>query len=269
MQNTQRTTQLIGRAALAALLLAPVVGAQDRDDGRNRRDVRVRSSAERQLFIWRGTVDDDTRIYVRGENVQSRIVNGARRRGSGRVNQTSALPRREGIVRVELLEGRGRVDVIQQPNASNEYTAIVRIKDAQGGAASYRFITYFDPADADRRVRRGRVVETDVGGDVALNVGDPVFRWSGNVDGDLRIRLRRGQVGYDVLSGESPRNVRSNVIPSGLPRRDAQLSVAARQGRGAVTILQQPSSLNDYTAIIAVRDDASGFGYYDFDLIWR
>lgn len=270
MQKTHRITQLISRAALAALMIAPALGAQDRSGDRDRRDSRDnRSDQERRLFTWRGTVDDDTRITIRGENVQSQVVSGAQRRTGGRVNQAHALPRREGIVRVELIEGRGSVQVTQQPNATNDYTAIVRVKDAQGGAAAYRFVTYFDPSETNRRVRRGRVVETDVGGDVALNIGDPVFRWSGNVDGDVRIALRRGTVGYDVISGAAPNNVRSNVIASGLPRRDAQLSVSTRQGRGSVSVLQQPSSLNDYTAIIGVRDAPSGFGFYDFDLIWR
>jgi hypothetical protein len=269
MQNTHSTTQLIGRAVLVALLAAPAVGAQGRRDDRDRTSSSERrNDQERQLFTWRGTVDDDTRIYMRAGNVQSEVVSGSQRRNSGRVNRENPLPQREGMVRIQLIEGRGRVHVLQQPSANNNYTAIVRIKDAQGGAAQYRFAAYFDPVDSyDRRVsRNGRVWDT-VGGDVMS--GSPVFRWSGSVDGDVRISVRRGQVGYDVLSGQQPRNVTSRVLTSQQPRQDVALGVSVRQGRGNVIIEQQPTSYNNYTAVIRVRDPQGGYGYYDFDLVWR
>jgi hypothetical protein len=258
---------------LVALLAAPALGAQGRWEDSDRRDDRDRWETrgsekrdERRLFVWRGVVDDDTRIHMRGDRVRTQVVSGTQRRSNGRVVEMNNLPRRDGIVRVELLEGRGRVHVIQQPNVNNDYTAIVRVKDGQGGAGQYRFAVYFDPADNGRRVGRGGVWDT-VGGDVYS--GASVFRWSGSVDGDLRIALRRGQVGYDVVSGEYPRNVNSTVLANQVARRDRQLGVSLRQGRGSVTVLQQPSEHNNYTAIIRVVDYQGGYGFYDFDLVWR
>lgn len=266
MQNTHSIARTIGRAALVALLAAPALGAQDRWEDRDRWESRDnRRDGERRLYTWRGNVDDDMRIHMRGGRIQSQVMSGARTR-SGRVNRANALPRREGIVRVELMEGRGRVHVIQQPSPSNDYTAIVRIKDPQGGAAPYRFVVYFDPVDSGRRASRGRVWE-DVGGDVYG--GSSVLRWRGSVDGDLRIAVRRGQTDYQVLSGERPRDVSSQVLTPQLPRRDGQLSVSLRQGRGSVWVEQQPTSSNGYTAVVRVRDAQGGYGYYDFDLIWR
>jgi hypothetical protein len=279
MQNTHGSTRLIGRAALVALLAAPALGAQDRWEDRDRSEASDRSDSrdrwesrdgrrddERRLFIWRGIVDDDTRIYMRGGNVRSQVISGAPRRSSPRVNEVNSLPRRDGIVRVELIEGRGRAQVIQQPNASNDYTTIVRIKDGQRGAGSYRIATYFDPAD-NRRVDRGRVWDR-VGGDVAS--GTSLFRWSGSVDGDLRIVLRRGQVAHEVVSGAQPRDVSSRVLSTQIAqRRDGELYVSLRHGRGSVTVVEQPTSYNNYTAIVRVADRQGGFGYYDFDLIWR
>jgi hypothetical protein len=259
MQNTHGTTRLIGRAALVALLAAPTLGAQGRWEDSDR----VRREQERQLYTWRGVVDDETRIYMRAGRIESQVVNGSVRRSSGRVSRANPLPRREGMVRVQLIEGRGRVHVIQQPTADNDYTAIVRIKDSQGGAGSYRLATFFDPTTSVSR--RGRIWD-DVGGEVS---GTSVFRWSGNVDGDLRIALRRGQIGYEVASGQQPRDVRSRVLSTQIPRDDVQLMVSLRQGRGAVQVLQQPSQFNNYTAIIRVVDPQGGYGYYDFDLMWR
>jgi hypothetical protein len=226
----------------------------------------------RRLFTFSGTVDNDTRIYVRGRDVQSRIVSGSDVRRP-RIDEDNSLPRREGLVRVQLMEGRGSVNVIQQPNASNDYTAIVRVKDSQGGSARYRFAVYFDPTDSGYGYGRGPVYgggngRGPVWGDNGnVGYGDRLLRWSGSVDDDLRISLRRGQVGYDVASGSRPMNVRS----SGgiLPQRNGHLEVSMRQGRGSVQVIEQPTSYNNYTAVVRVLDRQGGYGYYDFDLVWR
>jgi len=52
-------------------------------------------------------------------------------------------------------------------------------------------------------------------------------------------------------------------------RRAALLAIAVAPARGTVTITQQPSAANNYTAIIRVRDSRPGFGYFDFDIIWQ
>jgi hypothetical protein len=261
MQKPSYITQLIGGAALAALaFFTPALGAQESS----------------RLFTWRGSVDDDVRIAMRAGSIQSQIVSGDRSTTTGRVTRTNVLPRRDGVVRVELIEGRGLVRVIQQPTAENGYTTIVQVKDGQRGAAPYRFATFFDPAV---RVGRGRgrgqnqrlepVQGQSVGGEVDLAVGTPVLRWRGNVDGDLRIVLRRNQVGYELRSGANPSAVSASVISGGLPLRDARLSLSPRQARGTVAIVQRPSAANGYTAIIQITDSPAGYGYYDFDVVWR
>lgn len=285
--HTHGTTRLIGRAALVALLVAPSLGAQDRGDNRDRfptsSDARDRvwdrddsrgddgisggrrRDQERRLFTWRGRVDDDMRIYIRAANIESRVASGSDLRSRTRVDRDNSLPRREGTVRVQLLDGRGRVQVIQQPSARNGYTAIVRVKDWQSGPDAYRFAAYFDPMDDRRGAGRDGRVWDDVGGDVS---GARVFRWSGNVDGDLRISLRGSSVGYTVASGEQPRGVTVGATTS-LPRRDGELVVSLRQGRGSISVIQQPASWNNYTAVVRVMDSGGGYGFYDFDLMWR
>jgi len=47
------------------------------------------------------------------------------------------------------------------------------------------------------------------------------------------------------------------------------VELIVREGRGDVSITQQPNSSNGYTAIIRVRDPQTGFGHYDFDVNWR
>ncbi|HEU4994898.1 MAG TPA: hypothetical protein VFT29_08760 [Gemmatimonadaceae bacterium] len=284
MMNTHGTTQLIGRAVLVALLAAPALGAQGngRWEDRDRNGIGNRGRyQERRLFTWRGTVDNDVRIYIRGSNVQSQVMSGTTMRNRGRVDADNALPRRDGVVRVEMLEGRGSVYVLQQPSARNDYTAILRVRDAQGGAARYRFVAYFDPSNYGRGNGRGSVwgddsgrvwgdgrgpVWGDAGGEVEY--GTPVLRWSGNVDGDLRISLGDGQVNYNVASGERPQNVRTSVARQ-IPRRDGHLALNVRQSRGVIQVIEQPSAYNGYTAVIRVVDGQGGYGYYDFDVVWR
>jgi hypothetical protein len=273
MKNTLSRTRWIGRAGLVALFTAPALGAQDRWEDRDRDPYEMRGpiesrdrrrDEERRLFTWRGTVDDDTRIYIRAGRIESDVVSGRSASRRERVDRDHALPRRDGTVHIQLVEGRGRVHVLQQPSARNNYTAIVRVKDAQAGADTYRFAAFFDPSD-DWNRNGGGPIWSDVGGDVRL--GDRVFRWSGNVDGDLQIVLRRTGVGYAVISGGQPQVIHSSG--GQLPRRDGQLAVSLQRGRGSVVVMQQPTSHNNYTAIVRVIDRPSGYGLYDFDLVWR
>jgi len=256
---------------LVALLAAPALGAQGRWEDRDQtaRDDRYGygdRSDERRLFTWTGNVDDQTRIYIRGSQLQAQDEKSARgrARSRGRFDDVRALPRREGTVRVQVLDGRGRAYVVQQPSRSNDYTAIVQVLDRQGGHDRYRLVAYFDRANGQRADRGG--VWGNSGGDVYNSA--QILRWSGNVDGDLRISLWRGQLSYNVVSGERPQNVRSSVGAQ-MTQRTGQLTVSMRQGRGLVQVIEQPSQFNNYTAVIRVMDGQSGYGYYDFDLIWR
>ncbi|HMC55408.1 MAG TPA: hypothetical protein VKH19_09575 [Gemmatimonadaceae bacterium] len=301
MQNTHGRTRIFGQAALVALLAAPVLGAQSglRDDSDFHQDRSSRtydsrdqrSIAERRLFTWRGNVDAGARIYIRGDMVRAMRVDDAndsrgRNRGRtlGRVDLDRALPRRDGTVRVQLLEGRGRVDVVQQPSAANDYTAIVQVRDWRSGKDNYRVAAFFEPSANYRGDRNGNRnggdrnsgdrnggdrnggVWGDSGGDVYS--GTTALRWSGNVDGDLRISIWRGQLSYQTASGMQPTNVRANV-GNAQTRSAGQLAVQLRMGRGAVQVIEQPSSYNNYTAVVRVLDQQGGYGYYDFDLIWQ
>ena len=76
------------------------------------------------------------------------------RNNGGRIRGFNTMPRQAGIVRVQVLEGRGNVDVIQQPNARNGFTTVVRLRDPDSGAARYRIAAYFTPDN--NRYNNGR-----------------------------------------------------------------------------------------------------------------
>ena len=48
------------------------------------------------------------------------------------------MPRQDGEVVAQVLNGRGNVDVIQQPTSQNGYTTVIRIVDNAGGSDNYR-----------------------------------------------------------------------------------------------------------------------------------
>jgi hypothetical protein len=58
---------------------------------------------------------------------------------------SNGLPHQDGILRIERVEGRGDIDVIQQPTASNGYQATLRVRDPSSGASNYRIIAVWQP----------------------------------------------------------------------------------------------------------------------------
>lgn len=252
-----------------------------------------------ELFQWNGRVDREVQIVMRGGNVWTNDI-GRTEPGRARSRALSVLPREQGQVAVQVLDGRGDVDVIQQPTSRNGFTSIVRIRDPRGGADNYRLVAYWqgyangDVWGRDRGVgrgrnqngrdrvyrggndnRRGNDNDNDDDDDRGRqrggngqygNYGRSALHWTGNVDGELEIRIQNGRVDYRTLSGKEPVNVRAdrgNLDPG---RSDVRLSVVQNQGRGSVTLVQQPSSWNGYTTVIRVSDPQGGYGYYDFDV---
>jgi hypothetical protein len=100
-------------------------GREDDDGGRTTGRLR-----------WRGTVDDEINLVIRGDNVEVRTIGGSEY-NNATYNFTSPLPRRRVNVNATRLRGRGDVRVIQQPARDNNFTAIVQIRDPSGGARDY------------------------------------------------------------------------------------------------------------------------------------
>lgn len=120
-----------------------------------RQDRRDRNANQQQeLFEWAGRVDREIRIEV-GRNAAHIINMGSNERNNGgRIRSFVPMPRQPGTVTVQVLEGRGKVDVIEQPNARNGYTAVIRLRDPDGGSARYRIAAYFTPDNYGRGGRR-------------------------------------------------------------------------------------------------------------------
>jgi len=89
-------------------------------------------------MTWRGRVDDDVRIRIRGGTAEVETIGGTPY-DNGQPNFFNSLPNRRVTVRLTVKRGRGDIFVEQQPSRENDFTAIVRIKDPRGGASDYEF----------------------------------------------------------------------------------------------------------------------------------
>jgi len=242
----------------------------------------------RPLFDWSGRVDREVSITMHGRDARTQMADRSPFWSQrSRLDVETALPQRDGRVTVRVQDGRGDVDVIQQPSARNDYTTIVRVVDRSSGADDYRLTAYWMPdeygngtwndrdgypnrPDRDRDDRDNGNWGRGNGGYGRGNSYDRnLVRWTGDVDDALEIRIQGNRIDYRTLSGKSVRHVRADFASAGLPRNDAQVFVTDQTGRGSVSVVQQPSSWNNYTAVIRVYDPRPGYGAYSFDLGWR
>ncbi len=89
-------------------------------------------------MTWKGRVDDDVRITIRGGTADVETLGGTPYY-DGQPNFGASLPSRRVTVRLTNKRGRGEIYIEQQPSRENNFAVVVRIKDSRGGAADYEF----------------------------------------------------------------------------------------------------------------------------------
>lgn len=89
-------------------------------------------------MTWKGRVDDDVRITIRGGQADVETIGGTPYYDA-QPNFTSSLPQRRVTVSLNMKRGRGQAYIEQQPSRDNNYAVVVRIKDPRGGASDYEF----------------------------------------------------------------------------------------------------------------------------------
>lgn len=89
-------------------------------------------------MTWKGRVDDDVRITIRGGTADVETLGGTPYYNA-QPNFSASLPPRRVNVRLTNKRGRGEIYIEQQPSRENNFAVVVRIKDSRGGAADYEF----------------------------------------------------------------------------------------------------------------------------------
>lgn len=113
----------------------------------------------------------------------------------------------------------------------------------------------------------GRGYNRDAGRNNNRNNDRSQLRWSGNVDDTAIVILQGRDVRTRTTSGQSVTNV-SEQVSGQLPDRRVNVELRQVSGRGQVTVIQQPSPRNNYTAHVRVRDSQGGSARYSFVLDW-
>lgn len=85
---------------------------------------------------WSGTADDEVQLKINGRTIETLAISGSPYNDSNYAF-TEVFPNRNVDVSVRKLRGRGEVRVLQQPSRSNDWTAIIQIRDTSRGADSY------------------------------------------------------------------------------------------------------------------------------------
>lgn len=103
------------------------------------------AQGSQELFEWRGSVDQEVRIQMRGGQTSVMGMGPREMTAYDQVRRMSGVPAAPGYVTVQMLQGRGTADVVQQPSAQNGYTTVVRVRDMQSGASTYDIAAYWQP----------------------------------------------------------------------------------------------------------------------------
>ena len=88
---------------------------------------------------FRARVDGSVYLYIRGDQIEVEYMSG-RPMDEIRYRFSQPLPAEElDEVKLEDVEGRGSVRLLEWPNGGNRFTAKIRMQDEKPGASSYRF----------------------------------------------------------------------------------------------------------------------------------
>ena len=222
-------------------------------------------------MTWRGRVDDYVELNIQGNRVRSR-----EREGSQTLNEqvsfSNPLPRADVTVSVRKRDGRGQVSVVQQPNQSNNYTAIIKIDDNQGGADDYEIEMEWNGTYDSRNYgvydrSRNEDVYGRSGNDQSYS-GPGTMTWRGRVDDYVELNIQGNRVRSREREGSQTLSEQVS-FSNPLPRANVTVSVRKRDGRGRVSVVQQPNQSNNYTAIVKIDDDKGGADDYEIEMEWR
>ena len=209
---------------------------------------------------WRGRVDGSDILRVRGRSVQVQHQTAQPIRDA-RYEFSAPLPSRDVRVWIDVRQGRGRVELQQEPFRGNNYTAVILLDDErQPGGADYEFYLYWEPAAA-------KSPDSSAGGG-SSGFGAYDFVWEGRVDGADYLFVRDRSAWIRHIESQPVEDERYD-FRTALPQRAQTVQMDVQRGRGRVTVEEQPSARNNYTLKILLDDtQRGGSDFYRLGLRW-
>ena len=110
--------------------------------------------------------------------------------------------------------------------------------------------------------------DRDDGSNAGRNPRPGSLSWRGRVDDVIELEIRGDQIYERVVSGQPATDI-SSRLNSSMPRRRVNVNVEKLRGRGNVEVVEQPSSRNNFTAIVRIRDTKGGTDDYEIEVYWN
>lgn len=193
---------------------------------------------------------DGYQINVVQQQVRTRIINELRGSNHDFQFDSNAIVVSSGVRNQNRVTGSGRHRFNRSGWRVFNYEGQFNLRTGQVVSVDYAFSN--DPGD---------------GGYFPPGQANAGMTWSGNVDDVVRVRIVGRQAIANAISGRPVSNVRYNFNYD-LPRRNVNVTVQRTNGRGNVSVIQQPNSLNGYSAVIEIEDRSGGSDQYAFDVFW-
>ena len=222
-------------------------------------------------FDVRVYVDGEVDLVIRGGDIGSEVFSGRPIRDAGS-EYSSPLPRIEFTrFDVQRVDGRGKVELLEEPSRRNGYTARIRVEDRSGGEDRYHVrITWEVPQSFTQRANpsnprfetyRGRRGVYSLPGDRLYaggssgfdNALEGRFEFRGRVDDEAIFYIRRDQATAEAVRG---RRVDAERVQFSQPLPDRALrafQIRKREGRGNVELLEEPTRENGWTAVVRIN----------------
>ena len=205
----------------------------------------------RPQFVWQGEVDGAVVLRLARQRATVQVQDGGPVQNQ-QFRFNDPLPESGQNVRLQVLEGRGYVHIIDQPSLDNGYTLSVAIEDHQSGRSPYSLAFFWDASDQafDRRhAKMGYAT------------------WSGRVDEDAMVSCQAKKC-VSISSRGAPVADEHFKFSKPLPAQELDVRLEDAEGRGDIRLVEQPRERNHYTARISIRDPQGGASEYSFTLAW-
>ena len=93
--------------------------------------------------------------------------------------------------------------------------------------------------------------------------------WRGMVDDKVQLVIRGDKLEQRNVSGQ-PQPDGNYSFTASLPAQAVTVSIPRAEGRSKkITVVQQPTPENNFTAIVEIHDEGSGARDYFLEIAWR